>query len=200
MSVLDELRALDMQEPGRWPLPFRAAAIGIVLVIVAALGIWQFVVKSEVPDLDQARRDEEGLRQSFETKQRKAANFDDYLDQLATIDRDFSTMLSQLPGETEVDNLLEDISQTALAAGLDVRLFEPSAEINKEFYAELPFKLRYLGSYHELARFVSDVAGLSRIVTLHDIKITPNSIEGEEQLQFDVTAKTYRYLGDEDSE
>lgn len=200
MNVMDELRALDMQEPGRWPLPFRAAAIGIVLVVVSALGIWQFVVKNEVPDLEEKRREEEGLRQSFETKQRKAANFDDYLDQLATIDRDFSTMLSQLPGETEVDNLLEDVSQTALAAGLDVRLFEPSAEVNKEFYAELPFKLRYIGSYHELARFVSDVAALSRIVTMHDIKITPNSIEGEEQLTLDVTAKTYRYLGDEDSE
>ena len=200
MNLMDELRALDMQEPGRWPLPFRAAAIGIVLVFVSALGIWQFVVKSEVPDLEEKRREEEGLRQSFETKQRKAANFDDYLDQLATIDRDFSTMLSQLPGETEVDNLLEDVSQTALAAGLDVRLFEPSAEVNKEFYAELPFKLRYIGSYHELARFVSDVAALSRIVTMHDIRIRPNSIEGEEQLTLEVTAKTYRYLGDAESE
>jgi type IV pilus assembly protein PilO len=196
---MEELRALDINEPGRWPLPFRAAAVGIVLVIAAALGIWQFVVKQEVPELDVARRQEQELWENFEAKQRKAANFDEFLNQLATIERDFGTMLGQLPGKTEVDNLLEDISQTALAAGLDVRLFEPANEVSRDFYAELPIRLRYLGSYHELGRFVSDVAGLSRIVTLHDIHITPVSIEDEqeEQLQLDVTAKTYRYLGEE---
>jgi type IV pilus assembly protein PilO len=199
MNLMEELRALDVNEPGRWPLVFRAAAVGLVLVLIAALGIWQFVVKQELPDLEVARRDEQGLRESFESKQRKAANFDDFLNQLATIERDFGTMLGQLPGQTEVDNLLEDISQAALAAGLDVRLFEPGGEVSRDFYAELPIQLRYLGSYHELGRFVSDVAALSRIVTLHDLRITPNSVEGEseEELQLDVTAKTYRYLGEE---
>lgn len=201
MNFLEELRSLDLNEPGRWPLPFRLGAVGIVLVIVAALGIWQFVVKQEIPDLEIAQRDEQGLRQSFEAKQRKAANFNDFLDQLETIERDFGTMLGQLPGKSEVDNLLDDISQTALGAGLDVRLFEPGSEVSRDFYAELPIRLRYLGSYHELGRFVSDVAALSRIVTLHDIRISPVSVEGEgeEELQLDVTAKTYRYLG-EDSE
>jgi type IV pilus assembly protein PilO len=201
MNFLEELRSLDMNEPGRWPIAFRIGAVGIVLVIVAALGIWQFVVKQEIPDLEAARRDEQDLRQSFEAKQRKAANFNDFLDQLETIERDFGTMLGQLPGKAEVDHLLDDISQTALAAGLDVRLFEPGNEINRDFYAEVPIRLRYLGSFHELGRFVSDVAALSRIVTLHDIRISPNSVEGEgeEELQLDVTAKTYRYLG-EDSE
>jgi type IV pilus assembly protein PilO len=197
MNIIEELRSLDINEPGRWPLVFRAAAAVIVLVLVGALGIWQFVVKQEVPDLEVARRDEQDLRESFESKQRKAANFDDFLNQLDTIERDFGTMLSQLPGSNEVENLLEDISQTALASGLDVRLFEPGGEVSREFYAELPIRLRYLGSYHELARFVSDVAALSRIVTLHDIRITPVSVEGEEELQLDVTAKTYRYLGEE---
>jgi type IV pilus assembly protein PilO len=197
MNILEELRALDINEPGRWPLVFRAAAVGRVLVLFAALGIWQFVVKQEIPDLEVARRYEQELRGSFESKQRKAANFDAFLNQLDAIERDFGTMLSQLPGITEVDNLLEDISQTALAAGLDVRLFEPSNEVSRDFYAELPIQLRYLGSYHELSRFVSDVAALSRIVTLHDIRITPVQITGEEELLFDVTAKTYRYMGEE---
>jgi type IV pilus assembly protein PilO len=197
MNFLEELRALDVNEPGRWPLAFRLGAVGIVLVLVTALGIWQFVVKQEIPDLEVARNDEIGLRESFETKQRKAANFDEFLNQLETIERDFGTMLGQLPGTSEIDHLLDDISQTALAAGLDERLFESSGEVNRDFYVELPVRLRYLGSYHELARFVSDIAALSRIVTLHDIRITPVSIEGEEELQLDVTAKTYRYLGDE---
>jgi type IV pilus assembly protein PilO len=197
MNVMEELRALDINEPGRWPLPFRAAAVGIVFVIASALGIWQFVIKQEVPELEVKRGQEQELWQSFEAKQRKAANFDEFLNQLATIERDFGTMLGQLPGKTEVDNLLEDISQTALAAGLDVRLFEPAPEVSRDFYAELPIRLRYLGSYHELGRFVSDVAALSRIVTLHDIRITPVSLDGEEELQLDVTAKTYRYLGEE---
>jgi len=197
MNVMEELRALDVNEPGRWPIAFRLGAIGIVLVLVTALGIWQFVVKQEIPELEEARDEELGLRADFENKQKKAANFDEFLNQLETIERDFGTMLGQLPGRTEVAQLLEDISQTALAAGLDRREFTPGAEIPRDFYAELPIKLIYLGSYHELGRFVSDVAALSRIVTLHDINISAVSVEGEEQLQLDVTAKTYRYLGDE---
>jgi type IV pilus assembly protein PilO len=203
MNFLEELRALDVNEPGRWPLAFRLGAVGLVLVIVTALGIWQFVVKDEIPELEVARNDEVGLRQSFESKQRKAANFNDFLNQLETIERDFGTMLGQLPGQAEVANLVDDISQTALAAGLDPRVFEPGAEVSRDFYAETPIELRYLGSYHELARFVSDIAALSRIVTLHDIRITPNSDEDggdtEEELRLDVTAKTYHYIG-EDSE
>ena len=199
MNFMEELRALDVNEPGRWPVAFRLGAVGIVLVLVTALGIWQFVVKVEIPELEAARNQEQEHRADFETKQRKAANFDEFLNQLETIERDFGTMLSQLPGKSEVDQLLDDITQTALAAGLDERLFQPSGEISRDFYAELPIQLRYIGSYHELGRFVSDVAALSRIVTLHDIRITPVSIEGEgdEELQLDVTAKTYRYLGDE---
>jgi len=199
MNVMEELRSLDVNEPGRWPLPFRVAAIVLILILISALGIWQFVVKSVVPELERAERQELELRQSFEDKQRKAANFDDYLAQLDAIERDFGTMLRQLPGKTEVPNLLEDISQTALAAGLDVRLFEPAAESRKDFYAELPIRLRYIGDYHALAQFISGVAALSRIVTLHDIKIAPVSADDSSELQLDVTAKTYRYL-DEDSE
>lgn len=205
MNFLEELRALDINEPGRWPVAFRLGAVGIVLVLITALGVWQFVVKVEIPELERARNSETELRADFQAKQKKAANFDDFLNQLETIERDFGTMLGQLPGKAEVDHLLDDISQTALGAGLDERLWEPGSEVNRDFYAELPIRLTYTGSYHELGRFVSDIAALSRIVTLHDIRITPTSAdvegegEGEEVLQLDVTAKTYRYIG-EDSE
>lgn len=198
MNVLDELRALDINEPGRWPLPFRVAAVFLILLVFSALGIWQFVVKSEIPDLEAAERDEQGLRASFEQKQRRAANFDAYREQLAAIERDFGTMLRKLPGETEVDNLLEDISRTALGVGLDEKLFDPQNEVPREFYAELPIRLRYEGSYHEVGQFISDVAALPRIVTLHDIQMTPLTVNGEEErLQFLATAKTYRYLDEE---
>ena len=196
MNVLEELRSLDTSDPGRWPLAFRVVAVVIVLVAITAGGVWQFVVKSEIPALEAAERQEQELRTSFETKQRRAANFDAYRNQLAEIERDFGTMLRQLPGRTEVDSLLEDISQTALAAGLVERLFRPSAEVPQDFYAELPIQLRYTGSYHEIADFVSGVAALPRIVTLHDMRITPVNDSGE-TLQLEVTGKTYRYLDEE---
>lgn len=196
MNVIEELRSLDTNDPGRWPLPFRVAAVVLVLVLIAAGGIWQFVVKVEIPELDAAQRQEQELKTSFETKQRRAANFDAYRNQLAEIERDFGTMLRQLPGQTEVDSLLEDISQTALAAGLVEVAFQPQAEVPQDFYAELPIRLRYTGSYHEIGDFISGVAALPRIVTLHDIRITPVSNDGEE-LQLEVTGKTYRYLDEE---
>ena len=197
MNVIEELRSLDTSDPGRWPLAFRIAAVVLVLIAVSALGIWQMVIKVEVPELEAAEWQEQELRANFEQKQRRAANFDAYRNQLAEIERDFGTMLRQLPGQTEVDSLLEDISQTALASGLEEKLFQPRAEAPQDFYAELPIRLRYTGSYHELAEFVSGVAALPRIVTLHDIRVTPVSINGDEELQLDVTGKTYRYLDEE---
>jgi type IV pilus assembly protein PilO len=199
MNVIEELRSLDINEPGRWPFVFRLAAVVLVFAGGAALGLWQFVVKSEIPELERAQVQEDELKQSFERKQSRAANFDAYKEQLASIERDFGTMLRKLPGETEVDNLLEDISRTALGVGLENETFDPQNEIERDFYAELPIRLRYEGSYHEIGRFISEVAALPRIVTLHDIRITPLSRSGdEEKLVFTATAKTYRYL-DEDS-
>jgi type IV pilus assembly protein PilO len=195
MNVIEELRSLDVNEPGRWPLPFRIAAVVLVLVIVGALGVWKFVIQTQIPELEKSRQKEQELRASFEQKQSLAANFDAYKNQLETIERDFGTMLRKLPGQTEVANLLEDISQTALEAGLDEKVFTPQNEVPKDFYAELPISVRYVGSYHEIAEFVSAIAALPRIVTLHDIRITPINVQGDvEQLQLDATAKTYRYL------
>jgi type IV pilus assembly protein PilO len=200
MSIVDELRSLDTSDPGRWPLPARVGAIGLAFAAVAALGIYMLVIKEEMPLLERAERDEVDLRTQFEDRQRKAANFDAYRAQLAEIERDFGAMLRQLPGKTEVPSLLVDISQTGLGAGLEEVQFTPQTEIQKDFYAELPIRLRYTGSYHELGNFVSGIAALPRIVTLHDITIRPQSNDSPDELTLDVTAKTYRYLDEEAAE
>jgi|SRR5688572_9896012 len=200
MSIIDELRSLDTNDPGRWPLPIRVGAVAAVFAGAVAFGIYMFVYKSEMPLLRAAERTEVELRAQFEDRQRKAANFDAYRAQLAEIERDFGAMLRQLPGKTEVPSLLVDISQTGLGAGLEEQVFTPAGEIHKDFYAELPIKLRYTGSYHELGNFVSGIAALPRIVTLHDISIRPRSANAPDELTLDVTAKTYRYLDEEATE
>jgi type IV pilus assembly protein PilO len=140
------------------------------------------------------------LRVSFEQKQKKAANFSAYKAQLAEIERSFGTMLRQLPGKTEIPNLLVDISQTGLAAGLEEELFQPMDEVRRDFYAEKPIKIRLKGSYHEFGRFVSDIAALPRIVTLHDIEIAPVDKDAPaDDLVLNVTAKTYRYLDENET-
>jgi type IV pilus assembly protein PilO len=197
MNIIEELRSLDSNDPGRWPLPFRVAAVVLVLIAVTALGIWQFVYKTQIPELERAEQQERELFNSFRDKQQLAANFEAYSNQLAEIERDFGMMLRQLPGRTEVESLLVDISQTALGAGLEEKTFTPQGEVPRDFYAELPITLRYTGSYHEIGEFVSNVARLPRIVTLHNIRISPISIQGTEELQLDVTGKTYRYLDEE---
>jgi len=198
MNLLEELQNLDMNDIGRWPFVFRAAAVAIVAVIATTAGIYLFVYEEKVPLLERAEAEEIDLRSVFEARQRKAANFDAYKAQLVEIERSFGTMLQQLPGKTEIPNLLVDISQTGLAAGLDEKLFQPLAENARVFYAEKPIKIKLEGSYHELGNFVSDIAALPRIVTLHDIEIEPSSQDSVDDLVLTVTAKTYRYLEDEE--
>ncbi len=200
MNVIEELQSLDTSDPGRWPLPFRVAGVVIAFVAVIAFGFYMFVVKTDMPVLARAQQDERDLRKTFEQKQRKAANYDAYRTQLAEIQRSFGTMLRQLPGKTEVPSLLVDISQTALGAGLEQQLFQPMGEVQKEFYAEQPIKIRFTGTYHELGTFVSGVAALPRIVTLHDISIKPAGKDAPGELTLDGTAKTYRYLDADSTE
>jgi len=200
MNVIEELQSLDVNEPGRWPWPFRIAAVFLVFVAVSAFGIYMYVVKTDIPELEDVQKEERDLRATFEDKQRRAANFDAYRVQLAEIERSFGTMLRQLPGRTEVDDLLVDISQTGRGAGLEEELFRPLGEIQRDFYAELPIAIRLTGNYHELGAFVSGIAALPRIVTLHDIKITEAGEDSFDKLTLDVTAKTYRYLEEEDAE
>lgn len=200
MNIIEELQSLDTSDPGRWPLLFRVISVSIVFVAVAALGIYWFVIEAEVPLLERVELEEQELRATFEERQTKAANFDAYRAQLAEIERSFGAMLRQLPGRTEVPNLLVDISQTGLGAGLEEELFQPMGEIRRDFYAELPIRIRLSGGYHELGNFVSGIAALPRIVTLHDIAIQPQDPENFDELTLDVTAKTYRYLDEDPTE
>jgi type IV pilus assembly protein PilO len=200
MNIIEELQSLDTSDPGRWPLAFRLITVAVVFFACTALGIYYFVVQTDIPLLERAELEEQELRATFEERQSKAANFDAYRSQLAEIERSFGAMLRQLPGRTEVPNLLVDISQTGLGAGLEEQLFQPMGEIRREFYAELPIRIRLTGSYHELGSFVSGIAALPRIVTLHDIAIRPLDPEGFDELTLDVTAKTYRYLDDDPAE
>jgi len=148
----------------------------------------------------QARQNtEQQLRNEYRSKHSKAINLALYKQQLADIEKSFGAMLRQLPSRTEVPNLLVDISQTGLAAALQEKLFQPGLEVKKDFYAELPIRIELTGSYHEFGAFVSGIAALPRIVTLGDIQITPlDKNAGFDQLQLALTAKTYRYLDDEE--
>ena len=197
MNLVEELQSLDANDVGRWPLAFRAAVIAIVFIVVVGLGIYWFIIEDKAPTLAKHEQEEITLRQVFENKQKKAANYDAYKAQLSQMEQSFGTMLRQLPGETEIPSLIVDVSQTGLAAGLQERLFQPQPEIRKDFYAEKPITMTLSGGYHEIANFVSGVASLPRIVTLHDITITPDSATDFDRLTLAVTAKTYRYLEDE---
>jgi type IV pilus assembly protein PilO len=198
----EQLQSLDPRDVGRWPFIFRALTVALVFVVATGLLVWQFVYRGNLPDLRQAEAEQQQLWNTFDQKQRKAANLEAYRQQLAEIERSFGAMLRQLPGKTEVPSLLVDISQTGLASGLQEKLFQPAAEVRRDFYAELPIKIRLTGNYHEFGAFVSGIAALPRIVTLHDIQITQNTARGSrrgvaaasDELTLDVTAKTYRYL------
>jgi len=204
MNFIEQLQQLDLKDIGRWPFLFRALGVGLVLVVVSALLVWYFVIgdNGNLPLLRKAEAEQKTLWATFDEKQRKAANLEAYRQQLAEIERTFGAMLRQLPGRTEVPSLLVDISQTGLAAGLQERLFQPGAETRKDFYAELPIKIQLTGGYHEFGLFVSGIAALPRIVTLHDIEITrPGRAAARgrapapsDELTLNLTAKTYRYL------
>jgi type IV pilus assembly protein PilO len=201
MSVLDQIRDLDPNDPGRWPGAFRFGAIGIGFVVAVVLMAYFLAWKPKKPELDAARDQEQQLLSTLEGKARKAGNLDAYKAQLKEMEETFGAMLRKLPNKTEVPNLLTDISQQGAGAGLDQKLFQPLPQNNKDFYAELPIKMRLTGSFHAIGAFVSGIAALPRIVTLHDVEIVPATKDakgGTDQLQLDVTAKTYRYLDEEE--
>ena len=200
MTFIEQLKTLDPRDVGRWPLAVRGFFVLLIFLVCTALAWYLFVWDDDRPILQKAEADELDLRAQFANKQQRAANHDAYKAQLGEMERSFGAMLRQLPGKTEVPNLLVDISQTGLAAGLQEKLFQPAGEQSKGFYAELPIKIRLVGNYHEFGAFVSGIAALPRIVTLHDISITPVAdakTGGYDNLTMDVTAKTYRYIEDE---
>jgi type IV pilus assembly protein PilO len=199
-ELLEQLRGLDPNDPGRWPLGVRLGTALLLFLLVASAGYYFFVWKSLHPVLLEARAKETELLATLESKARKAANLQAYKDQLAEMEKSFGAMLRQLPNKTEVPNLLVDISQTGLAAGLEEKLFQPQGEQRKDFYAELPISIRLTGGYHQMGTFAAGIAALPRIVTLHDIEITPAAKDATGgALVLNVTAKTYRYL-DEDEQ
>ena len=195
---LEELRGLDPRDPGRWPLAVRAGVIAIAFVVLSLVGLYMLVWNGQRDTLQQFEAEEVTLRDQFREKHSKAVNLDLYKQQLADIERSFGAMLRQLPGKTEMPNLLVDISQTGLAAGLKQQLFQRMPEQTQDFYAEQPIKIRLTGSFHQMGEFVSGIAALPRIVTLHDVEVKALPNVAYDQLQLDVTARTYRYLDEEE--
>jgi type IV pilus assembly protein PilO len=190
-ELKQQLDNLDFKDIGNWPIVITTGAIAILCVVVLAAGLW-FDTRPQMDQLDQARKKEAALKTDFSQKQHLAANLTIYQQQMDEMKRSFGTMLRQLPSKTEIAELLVDVSQTGLTNGLAFELFKPEAEVPADFYAVLPIKIKVTGDYHEFGRFVSDVAVLPRIVTLHDISITP--AKDNKTLTMELTAKTYRYL------
>ncbi|WP_316367190.1 type 4a pilus biogenesis protein PilO [Candidatus Thiodiazotropha sp. CDECU1] len=200
MSIIDDLNELDFNNVGIWPMPIK-----IVVVVLAAIAVlvagYYLVVEEDIANLEKVQKEEQTLRADFAKKQRKAANLDAYRKQLEEMKQSFGTMLRQLPDKTEVAELLVDVSQTGLAAGLEFELFKPLDEVPREFYAELPIQVKVTGQYHEFGHFISGLAALPRIVTIHNIKISRTSKDdANADLLLEATAKTYRYLDEEEGE
>lgn len=198
MNLNIDLKSLDFHNIGGWPLPAKTALIVIVCLLVLVAGYYADI-QSQQEILDTKKAEEARLKTDFETKQAKAASLDAYRVQMAEMEESFGTMLRQLPNKNEVADLLVDITQTGLASGLEFDLFQPKPEIPKEFFAELPIALKVTGSYHQVGEFVSGVAALPRIVTLHEITVKPKTGAGRkgdkaDLLEVQAIAKTYRYL------
>ncbi|MCC7410798.1 MAG: type 4a pilus biogenesis protein PilO [Gammaproteobacteria bacterium] len=193
---MSDLQNLTFENVGSWPLPIKTAAI--VLASVGMLGgLYWYVSKPQLEELKVAESREQDLRNSFDIKQRKAANLDALKQQMVDMKESFGDMLRRLPNKTEVAGLLVDISQQGLGAGLEFELFRPGNEVPADFYAELPIQIRVVGEYHEFGKFISGVSDLPRIVTNHNIKIRRKDPKGN-LLVMETTAKTYRYLDDEE--
>jgi type IV pilus assembly protein PilO len=178
----------DIEASGSWPVPVKALAIALVCVAVAVAGYFMDI-EAQYVELAGLEKQEVDLKTDFEGKQKKSANLQDYRDQLAQIETSLTIMIKQMPTKEEVASLLVDISQTGLASGLEFRLFKPGAPIARDFYSELPITIQVTGKYEELSLFVSGLAALPRIVTVHDVKLTP--IGKEDVMLMDATVKTY---------
>lgn len=190
----DDLQNLDFNNVGAWPWPFKAVVI-VVLCGVIGYATYHYDISDQLQELSAAEAKEQELRQTFEIKQKKAANLDALKQQMQEMEQSFGDMLRQLPNQTEVAGLLVDISQTGLATGLEFELFKPGSEIPSEFYAELPIDIRVSGDYHQFGEFVSGIAELPRIVTTHNVSISRN---GDKELTMNAVAKTYRALEEEE--
>ncbi len=201
---LSELNNLDPNNIGSWPIAARAVVIALLCVAILFAGYY-LDTSDQSLTLEKAEAKEHELKQAFEQKQAKAANLEAYKEQMLEMERSFGALLRQLPSKTEVADLLVDISRVGIQAGLEFELFKPEAESPKEFYAELPIRLRVKGTYHQFGSFASGTAALPRIVTLHDLNISATkkssgSTGNKSNLMImEATAKTYRYLEQEEA-
>jgi type IV pilus assembly protein PilO len=187
---LDELRNIDINDISSWPLVIKMAVVLFVCVAILVGGYFAFI-DSQLEEWDTKKQEEEKLKQTYMGKKALAVNLPAYRQQMEDMERTFDSLRRQLPSKTEVPDILVDITQAGLGRGLQFRLFDPSAEIKKEFYAELPIRLRVLGSYHEIALFISDLAALPRIVTIGNIQMSASKAG---TISMSATAKTYRAL------
>ncbi|MCK4710227.1 MAG: type 4a pilus biogenesis protein PilO [Gammaproteobacteria bacterium] len=202
MSIQDELNNLDLNNIGNASNPIKYGILTIAFVAIIAAGIY-FDTQKQLEQLKVIEKKELTLKQEFTIKADKAAKLQLYKDQLAEMQASFQAILRQLPEGTDVESLLVDVSQTALANGLEIKKFKPSKEEKKGFYAELPIALEVSGHYHDLASFISGVAALPRIVTMHNLKLDLKKLQKDEvqtsgKLQMTATAKTYRYLKEDE--
>lgn len=200
------LKELDFNNTGAWPREFKIGFCVLIGLIIVGLA-WWFFVRDQRTELEGLERQESDLRLEFETKQGRAANLEPLKQQLAQMEQQLQQMLRQLPSKTEMPDLIVDISQTALATGIQNELFQPGPETPKEFYAEKPISLRMQGTYHQFGAFVSGVASLPRVVimTMHDISLQPKEADKDvgigpnSDLELAGTVKTYRYLDEEET-
>lgn len=192
--TFDDYKRLDPRDIGNWPVLPKLMALFAILVVIVFAGYW-FDWSTQMEELAAARQKETDLRAQFLDKKSQAVNLDAYRKQLDDIEQSFGAMLKQLPNKSEMEALLTDINQAGLGRGLQFDLFRPAAaETMSEFYAELPITIKVKGAYHDIGAFASDVSQLSRIVTLNDVAVTTDKVTGG--LVLDATAKTYRYLDD----
>jgi type IV pilus assembly protein PilO len=193
---LSSLSELDFNESGEWPLPVKIIAILLICAVIWGAGYY-FLLKDKQTQLESLEQKEVELKKTFETKQAKAVNLEAYKEQLAEMKVMFASMLEQLPKKSEVPELLVDVTRTGLINGLEFELFQPQGERPIDFYAELPIQMTVTGNYHQFGEFVSGLASLPRIVTLHDIKLGPLTTSNG-KMTMNLTAKTYRYFDDGD--
>jgi type IV pilus assembly protein PilO len=196
-KLLDQFKNLNPRDPGTWPALPKLLALIVTLVALVAAGYvadWQ----GQVDELAAGAQQEAKLKDEYKSKKQQAVNLDLHRQQLREIDNSFGALLKQLPNKSQMDALLVDINQAGLGRGLQFELFKPAPqETTKDFYAELPVSVRVTGSYHDMGQFASDIAQLSRIVTLNDIAISP-SAKDVNVLAMDTIAKTFRYLDEEE--
>lgn len=202
MNMEELQHHLDFENIGNAPRSVKLGVYAVLFVAIIAAGIY-FDTMKQLDELEGFERKEVELKNEFEAKAKKAAQLELYKEQLAEMEVSFGALLRQLPETTEVESLLVDVSQTGLASGLEIKKFKPSEEEKKGFYAELPIELQVSGSFHQLAEFVSGIAALPRIVTIHDMNLSPFAEEGEqeasgERLEMSAIAKTYRYLQEDE--